>query len=146
MNVRFRLLNETDLPILRSWFEDAELSRRLSFPTDDWFAHVTSPAACCWIGVDDAGEIVARVQVDREDAERGYIDLTVRPDLRGRGLGVAVLGSFILGPGSAYPILEGRIAPDNVASLACVRRCGFEILQEPDEDGLIRAVCARRFA
>jgi hypothetical protein len=53
---------------------------------------------------------------------------------------VAVLGSFILGPGSAYPILEGRIAPDNVASLACVRRCGFEILQEPDEDGLIRAV------
>jgi hypothetical protein len=63
MSVRFRLLNETDLPILRSWFEDAELSRRLSFPTDDLFAHVTSPAASCWAGLDDAGEIVAQVRL-----------------------------------------------------------------------------------
>jgi hypothetical protein len=31
----------------------------LSFPTDDWFVYVTGPASCCWIAVDDAGELVA---------------------------------------------------------------------------------------
>ena len=82
------------------------------------------PAARCWVGLNDAGEIVTQIQVDWGDAERGYIDLVVRPDLRGRGLGVAALGAFAWGPGQEYATLEGRIAPDtrrveNIAAVAC---------------------------
>jgi hypothetical protein len=36
MQIIFRSLVRNDLPELRTWFEDAELSRRLSLPTDEW--------------------------------------------------------------------------------------------------------------
>ncbi|MBT9372620.1 GNAT family N-acetyltransferase [Rhizobium sp. CSW-27] len=140
MQITFRPLASDDLPELHTWFKDAELSRRLSFPTDDWFAYVTAGAdARCWVA-SDAGELIAMIQVDREDSERGYLDLAVRPQLRGQGIGTAVLKAFLSGPGGIYGILEGRIEPDNAASLACCRRCGFEILPELDADGLQPAI------
>lgn len=140
MQIIFRPLASDNLPELRTWFEDAELSRRLSFPTDEWFAYVTAGvAARCWVAL-DAGRIIAEVQVDREDAERGYFDFAVRPDLRGQRIGVAVISAFLSGPGRAYLLLEGRIEPDNAASLACCRRCRFTILPERDSDGFIQAI------
>lgn len=140
MQIIFRLIASDDLPELRTWFEDSELSRRLSFPTDEWFAYVTAGAAArCWVAL-DADRNIAVVQVDREDSERGYLDLAVHPDLRGQGIGTAVLAAFLSGPGRAYAILEGRIESDNAASLACCRRCGFEILPKPDADGLLPAI------
>lgn len=140
MRIIFRPLASDDLPELRTWFEDSELSRRLSFPTDEWFAYVTAGAAArCWVAL-DAGSIIGLMQVDREDSERGHLDLAVRPDLRGQGIGTAVLAAFLSGPGRAYAILEGRIAPDNAASLACCRRCGFAVLPELDADGLFPAI------
>jgi RimJ/RimL family protein N-acetyltransferase len=140
MQIIFRPVESDDLPELRAWFNDSELSRRLSFPTDDWFAYVTAGAdACCWVAL-DAGKVIAMMQVDREDSERGYLDLAVCPHLRGQGIGAAVLTAFLLGPGGIYRILEGRIEPDNAASLACCRRCGFEILPELDADSLVPAI------
>ncbi len=140
MQIIFRLISSNDLPVLRKWFEDAELSRRLSFPTDEWFAYVTAGAdARCWLAL-DAGERVAVIQVDREGSELGYLDLAVRPSLRGQGIGMGVLAAFLSGPGCDYAVLEGRIEPDNAASLACCRRCGFEILPTPDADGLLPAI------
>ena len=35
-----------------------------------------------------------------------YLDLALRPDLRGHGFGTAVLSAFLVGPGRGYPILE----------------------------------------
>ncbi|WP_405030083.1 GNAT family N-acetyltransferase [Neorhizobium sp. 2083] len=69
--------------------------------------------------------------------------LAVRPDLRGRGVGTAVLSAFQSGPGKAYQVLEGRITPDNVGSIACCRRCGFTILPELDAEGFIQAIYRR---
>ncbi|WP_404947671.1 GNAT family N-acetyltransferase [Rhizobium ruizarguesonis] len=124
MQITFRLAAIDDLPGLRAWFEDSELSRRLSFPTDEWVAYVTTgETARCWIAV-HAKKVIGEVQVDRDGDERGYLDLAVRPDLRGRGFGATVLSAFLSGSGRAYPILEGRIEPDNMASLACCRSCG----------------------
>lgn len=140
MQIIFRPLTDNDLPQLRAWFADAELSRRLSFPSDEWFAYVTAGAdARCWVAL-NAGRIVAAIQVDHESSEVGYLDLAVRPSLRGQGIGTAVLAAFLSGPGRAYATLEGRIEPDNAASLACCRRCGFEILPKPDADGLLPAI------
>ncbi|MGO7165162.1 N-acetyltransferase family protein, partial [Rhizobium johnstonii] len=104
----------------------------MSFPTDEWFAYVTTgETARCWVAV-HAEQVIGEVQVDRDGDERVYLDLAVRPDLRGRGFGAAVLSAFLSAPGQAYPILEGRIEPDNIASLACCRSCGFTFLPEPD--------------
>lgn len=102
MQITFRLLAMDDLPGLRAWFEDSELSRRLSFPTDEWFAHVTTEeTARCRVAV-HAEQVIGEVQVDRDEDERGYLDLAVRPDLRRRGFGAAVLSAFLSGPGRAY--------------------------------------------
>lgn len=137
---QFRRLREQDLPVLRAWFGDAELSQRLSFPTDDWFAHVMKgAAACCWMAR-DAERIIGMIQVDRDEEGRGSLGFAVQPGLRGRGFGTTILSAFLSGPGRAYRVLEGAIEPDNAASLACCRRCGFAILPEPDADGFIRVV------
>ncbi|MDB5531065.1 MAG: acetyltransferase family protein [Devosia sp.] len=82
--------------------------------------------------------MIAALQIDNGKDGRGYLDIALRPDLRGRRLGVAVLSAFISGPGSEFKVLEGAIEPDNAASLACVRRCGFQIFLGLDEDGLVR--------
>jgi RimJ/RimL family protein N-acetyltransferase len=138
MTLTVRRLEAEQLDALRSWYDDAELARRLTYPTDEWYAAVSGEGQQCWVVFDDSGTIVASMQVDRE-ADVGYIALAVKPELRGRGIGSAALWAFITGPGRQYSILEGRIAPDNAASIACVQKCGFRMLDELDEDGLIVA-------
>ncbi|WP_159591905.1 MULTISPECIES: GNAT family N-acetyltransferase [Chelativorans] len=143
MAIHFRLIDRSDLPALRSWFGDEELLRRISYPTDEWFSPVSGSDARAWVALDDSGALVGQIQVDFDEPEQGYIDFMIRPDLRGRGLGKAVLTAFVSGPSGEFPILEGRIEPDNVASLSCVQSCGFQLLPDRDEDGFIRAVFMR---
>lgn len=143
MQIVFQLISRDDLSDLRTWHTDSEISRRLSFPTDVWFDYVTrKPTVNCWMARDLTDQ-VGVVQVDCDGGGLGYLDFAVRPDLRGRGIGRILLAAFLSGPGSRYEVLEGRIAPDNVASLACCRRCGFKILPERDEDGFFQAVFYR---
>jgi hypothetical protein len=50
MQINFRPLEVSDLAELRTWFVDSELSRRLSYPADEWFAYVTAgEAARRWV-------------------------------------------------------------------------------------------------
>ncbi|NHF71745.1 GNAT family N-acetyltransferase [Paracoccus xiamenensis] len=140
MQVRFRNIQKSDLKELRGWFSDAELSRRVAFPTDDWFDYVTvGRDSICWLAL-DGDTVIGKLQVDRDEKGGGYIDIAIRPDLRGKGVGAAVLAGFIEGPGADYVLLDARIEPDNLASLACFRRCGFDIRSTPDEDGMIPAI------
>ena len=139
LSLAFRQLGEADLAILRGWFVDEELARRLSYPTDDWFTHVTGTGeARSWISL-SGNEPIAAIQVDGSAGGTGHLAILMRPELRGRGWGSSVLLAFLAGPGRAYQMLIGSIEPDNVASLACCRRCGFVLSTELDEDGLIEA-------
>jgi RimJ/RimL family protein N-acetyltransferase len=142
--IDFRPLIASDLETLRSWFADAELSRRLSYPTVEWFSYVTgTDAARCWIAVRQS-EAIAQLQVDHHPGEPAYLDIAIRPDLRGKGLGRAVLSAFLDGPGKACPVLIGHIEPDNAASLRCFQNCGFSLSDTVDEDGMIKAEFRRR--
>ena len=138
MQLTVRRLKAEELGEIRSWHNDAELARRLTYPTDEWYAAVSAEGQQCWVAVDALGIIVAKMQVDR-DGDVGYIDLAVKPELRGRGVGFAALAAFMTGPGRQYSVIEGRIEPDNAASIACVQKCGFRLLDELDDDGLIIA-------
>lgn len=143
MTITFREIAPKDLATLRSWFADAELAERLSYPDEAWLGHVGGNGAAGWVALDDTGSIVAQVQVDRADAFTGDLAFAIRPDFRGRGYGKAVLRAFLAGEGQNYHRLEGFIEPDNVASLACVRRCGFEVAAVANKDGMLKAVWSR---
>ena len=106
MQLTVRHLLPQELPEIRSWYEDAELARRLTYPTDEWYTAVSREGQESWVAVDETNTIVAKMQVDR-DGDIGYIDLAVRPELRRRGFGSAALMAFIAGPGKAYSMLEG---------------------------------------
>lgn len=140
MHLAFRPFEADDLPVFRSWFADPELARRVSYPDNWWFSHVSSAHSRCWLATDAAGGIVAEVQVDDDPGKPAYIQFVICPSLRGQGLGTLVLSAFLDGPGRTYPTIEGCVEPDNAASLACFRRCGFQKLAEPDQDGFIRLV------
>ena len=141
--VVFRPIAADDLDELRLWFEDAELSRRLSYPTADWFSYVTGAGnARCWIA-EAEGEPVAQLQVDHVPGEPAYLDIAIRPALRGKGMGQLILSRFLDGPGRIYSVLIGYVEPDNFASLRCCQKCGFSLAKELDADGLIKVEFAR---
>lgn len=141
MQIAFRPFHADDLPELRSWHADGEVARRLAFPSDEWFAYVTAGgAALCWAAMGADGRMIGQLQVYEEEPGLGFLEFVVRPDLRGRGTGAAMLRAFLAGPGQAYTTLEARMEPDNTASIACCCRCGFTVLPEPDPDGLTRAI------
>lgn len=123
----FRPIIASDLGTLRSWFADQELSSRLSYPTAEWFSYVTgTDVAHCWIA-EQGNKPIAQLQVDHLPGEPAHLDITVRPNLRGKGLGQSVLSAFLIGPGKVYSILVGHIEPDNFASLQCCQKCGFSL-------------------
>lgn len=137
--VVFCPINAGDIADLRSWFTDFELSRRLSYPTEEWSSYVAGPGtARCWIAR-EKGQAVAQLQVDHASGEPAYVSIAMRPDLRGKRVGQSVLSAFLDGPGKVYPVLVGHIEPDNIASLRCCQKCGFSLADELDQDGLIRA-------
>ena len=129
-----------DLPMLREWFRDGELSRRLSYPTDAWFAHIQGPESRCWMVCREDGQAIAVIQVDRDDSGTGFIDLSVKPDLRGNGVGTASLRLFLQTEGHAFPSLCGSIEPDNRASVGCAQKAGFVVADVLDDDGLLPVI------
>jgi len=81
MIIVFRPIIASDLLHLRCWFEDDELSRRLAYPTVEWFSYVTAGgSARCWIAQEE-DELVAQLQVDYAAGEPAYLEIAVRPDL-----------------------------------------------------------------
>jgi GNAT superfamily N-acetyltransferase len=88
-----------------------------------------------WI-VQIDGQPAAFVDMEIE-AGRGSLTLYVRPELRRRGIGRAILRS--LAPVSAdvgAVELVGHVDRDNTVSIGCVRAAGF-VLEAVDDSGLV---------
>jgi RimJ/RimL family protein N-acetyltransferase len=146
MNLTFRIMGEQELAELRAWFNDPELNRRISYPTDEWFAYVTdTPNVFAWT-VFDADTAVGMSQVDLADDSRAYFDFAVKPDLRGHGYGRYILSQLVDQPElSAVTMLLGYVEPDNLASRRCLSSAGYHNPNEtPDADGLIEFIYTRR--
>ncbi|RDL47385.1 hypothetical protein BLJAPNOD_06225 [Ensifer sp. M14] len=133
--IAFRRSTNGDLEAYRSRFADAEIARFLSYPSNDWFAHVTgSDNAQCLIAAPPGGATLAEIHVDRDEDGVGHIELAVRPDLRRNGYGKRILLAFLRGLGSGFAELHAHIEIDNVASLACFQRCDFVEAAKQDDD------------
>lgn len=137
MDLTFSRFRPSDLGEYAAWFEDAETSRRLSNPDAAWLAYVMNEAGA-WAVRDETGALLAVVEAGG-DVARGYISVTVAPERRGHGIGGEAIRLFHAGPGKHFAVLEGRIAPDNTASISMIQKAGFVLISpEPDADGMLR--------
>jgi RimJ/RimL family protein N-acetyltransferase len=136
MDLTLTQFRPADLAEYSAWFADKETSRWLSNPDATWLAHVMG-AAGAWAVRDADGTLVAVLEAE-PTGRRCYISVTVAPDRRGKGIGAMSVKKFHVGPGAGYAVLEGRISPQNAASLTMVRKAGFVLMTpEPDADGML---------
>ena len=140
MELVWRPLNHDDLVAYRTWFSDPELSRRASFPDDDWLRHVTSgPGSAMAVASHETDALIAVLEWDREDGGGASIFLAVDPARRGSGVGTRVLAEFLQREGCDLAFVDGYVEPNNAASLSMAARCGFGGgMDETDDEGLIR--------
>lgn len=126
-----------DSELIRSWFaDDEEGNRRLEFYAQPelWFS-LFGPTRHGWFVIDRDHPVGF---IDMEiNGEAGYIAYYVAPEYRGLGHGNRTL---LLMLDQARQIglasLEGGVDPDNAASIAALKRAGFEIGPLDEEDML----------
>lgn len=100
---------------------------RLSENRHGWIAHVNDSA-------------IGFLDVDIDGAT-GSFSYYVAPEHRRRGMGTALLLSLpALCDAIGVRRLVGYVEPENDASLAALRRAGFSVCTETDEDGMLAAV------
>jgi RimJ/RimL family protein N-acetyltransferase len=145
MDLTFRIIAEQEYQLLKTWFDDAEMEQRLSFPTDQWFDYVRqTPGTYAWM-IFDADMPVGYVQLGIEEDKRAYLAFGVKAEWRGKGYGRRILQALVNRPEVAgLASIEGGIQADNISSQRCVIAAGFRAQSEtPDADGFINYIYCR---
>ncbi|MSN98586.1 GNAT family N-acetyltransferase [Bacillus paralicheniformis] len=134
-----RLFRKEDIEWLQTWFDDAEVKRRLEgmMPLDEWFNFADGNENYrVWAALKE-GKPVGAVMVEVEEDSTGNIALLVDPLLRGGGYGKALIKRTM-----ALPEMNrinkwfAGIEEDNKRCLACFRSVGYSLEHDqPDEDG-----------
>jgi RimJ/RimL family protein N-acetyltransferase len=77
--------------------------------------------------------------VERIGAVTGAIAFVIAPELRGHGLGRAMIGSMVARPELRdVELFEAGVEPQNAASGRCLEASGFELSSErPDFEGML---------
>lgn len=135
----FRVLDESELRLLHTWFQDAELRRRIQPPTLQWFSYVSHTPGCYAWMVYEGNIALGQLQMDTYADNTGSAALAVNPKLRNQGYGKMILRAFLKRPEVArLNQLEVTIEPDNFASLRCFQQAGFiQASSEPDQEGFL---------
>jgi RimJ/RimL family protein N-acetyltransferase len=122
---------------IRIWFlDDAEGNRRLSSYAnpDDWFKLLGPSRHVSLVVSED--QSLGFVDMELEGST-GYFAYYVAPNFRGRGYGVEVLRLTIAQARAlGLTVLKGGVEPDNAASVATLKRVGFDLLPE-DGEGML---------
>lgn len=132
----------SEYAIYRSWFDDAELSRRISI-TPTWFEYVTqTPGVTAWMIFRDQMPVA---EVSFGEQPFPSLAMSMNPTLRGQGLCASVIRLVLDLPElRRFDKIFGAIEPDNFASLNCVLKAGFYRTSDGlDEDDLIEVVFSR---
>lgn len=121
------------------FFSAAELTR-----TQIWaFTHYDPSRAVALVAEDvRTGGIDGVARLHRLDGadRKGEFAILVRSDLKGRGIGRALMEEICArAPSIGVETVHGLILSDNVGMLAFAREVGFELSPEPGDPGLVRA-------
>ncbi len=136
----FELIDARSVEIIKTWFKDVELARRLSPLTPEWVAHVSSAGQSRAWTARRAGRLVGWVQLEVYPEGHDAIAIAVDPDQRGLGLGRGMLRAFLALPerGKAS-VIVGFVEPDNYSARAAAESAGFVLANSvPDADNMLR--------
>lgn len=135
-----------DGDVIRTWFAgDTEGALHLgSYAEPDQWFKLLSHSRHGWFVINEDRRMGF---VDLEvNNQAGYFAYYIAPEYRGKGYGTQTLRLLVerahqLG----LTVLEGGVEPDNAASIAALKRTGFELLALDDEGMLpIRLVIKPR--
>lgn len=124
----------TDATQIRTWFAgDTDGNHHLSSYADpeQWFK-LLGPSRRGWFVVAEDRPIAF---IDLEVNDRtGYFAYYVAPEFRGQGYGTETL-RLLIEQAREFDLttLEGGVEPDNAASIAALKKTGFELLPLDDE-------------
>lgn len=142
------LMEQSDLPTLQTWFEDAELRRRLGgmLPLQKYFDYVQSEADYfAWMALEgDTPVGAAFIQV--EPGEPQSFAFLVNPGLRSQGYGRLIVQQLMARPEAALvEVWKVGIEPDNLASQRCLASVGFGLENRAeDEEGFLQYVFVQK--
>ena len=129
---------DDDLSCIGSWFVgDIEGNRHLaSYANPEEWRKLFSRSRRGWFFTNiETGHTVGFIDLEI-DGETGYFSYYIAPGSRGSGYGTQALQALIglalqLGLGE----LKGGVEPDNTASIAALKKVGFQLL-DLDGDGM----------
>ena len=143
MGKRLRLerLDEARLPLLQSWFADAELDRWIDYPAPSWYEYVTKQPASYPCMAYEESEPVGFVHYGTKPDGTVSFSYYVRPDLRGHGYGRRLLLAMLDAPElTGVDDVWCGVHPDNVASLRCLAAAGFlHVELYPGDPSMLKA-------
>ena len=149
--LRFELLTEKLVAVIEPWFDDAETIRYLGgrewvreslalmrkTPGVEFRGHRVL-ARYVWVVFNEENQPVALVDAELYDDDTTALALIVAPSVRGRGIGSRVLIAFAEREElKNVQSIIGGVKPENVACLDCLRKVGFTISEQPDEEGML---------
>lgn len=130
-NLTLRRAKQDDAMLLLRWQRDPETrqyARSPIVPSEAehlaWFARKLRDPDCVFLFAESGRECVGMVRLDRR-GEEWEISIVVAPELRGRGVGKAML-TALEPPGR----LVAEVLPGNEASHLLFQSCGWQLCDD----------------
>ena len=139
MKLVFRRFREKNFQAYGSWFLDPELDRRLGPIDREWLgaALLRKDRATWAVFRDEVLVTVVETVFDPENKLAAVSALAVKPDLRGQGVGTAVLKQLLATHRKGVRRHVAYVKVDNRAARRCLEHVGFVLSAEPNAYGYL---------
>lgn len=133
MHIQLSPFQEAFFPDYLRWFSDPVLNRALGPMTEDdpWLEAIRNPYSGLQMAAHSKHELVGVIGIDFPDADHPFCiitNLAVRPDLRGKGLGSAILRDIFAH--FSCPRWRAYVDPPNTLAQRFLARNGWQRLPE----------------
>jgi len=149
--MRFELPTEKLVVAVEPWFDDAETIRYLGGP--EWVRASLALmrktpglelkgslvlARHVWVIFNEEDRPVALVDAELYEDGATALAMVVAPSIRSRGVGQRILIALTEREElKNVQTIIGGVEPENAACRACLKKAGFTISEEPDEEGML---------
>jgi L-amino acid N-acyltransferase YncA len=148
MNITVETMRDADWDAVCAIYREGIATGNATFETDipDWEAWDRSHLRACRLVAKADGQVVGWAALNPYSSRRAYagvagLSIYVSASARGQGIGKALLGALIEASERAgLWTLQAGIFPENTASLALHRACGFREVGRRERIGRLNGV------